>query len=149
MDEITKQFYEEMRIRVPKNKRGNIHWQSILGGQFDSSIASQYKKAEIEGTLPGVGVLVNLIAIFSKSELEFYVLYKMRNGCPKMTTIKKYEDFFGKPYMGKRPIPTKKNSGLTSEERELEEKRKRTPFERVVRRRALMEHVWALEQNGV
>lgn len=149
MDEVTKQFYEEMRIRAPKNARGNISWQSILGGCYDSSIASQYKRAENEGLLPAVGILLNLNAIFSKSELEFYVLYKMRNGRPKMTTIKKYENFFGKPYPGKRPIPTKKNTGLSYEERELEIKRKRSPFEKKRRRRLLMEHVWQMEAAGL
>lgn len=147
MDEVVQEFHKEFEKRAPKNARGNISWQSILGGSFDSSIASQYKKAEIEGELPGVGVLINLGAIFSKRELEFYVLYKMRNGRPKMTTIKKYEDFFGKPYTGKKPIPTKKNSGPTSEERKLEEKRKRTPFEKEVRRRLWRQHVWNTERG--
>lgn len=148
MDEITKQFYQDVETFAPRNHKDNFDWKALVGYDYDANIPSSYFTARSSGNLPSVYVIAAMSSIFSKDELKRYALHKLKT-TKRLTNkiIKEYEVAFGEDYSGRRPGT--KTLKVTSEERELEIKRKRSPFEKKKRRMLLMEHVWQMEAAGL
>lgn len=148
MDEVTKQFYEEVEQFAPRNHKNGFDWKILVGHDYDANIPSNYFTARSNGKLPSVYVIAAMSSIFSKDELKRYALHKLR-ATKRLTNkiIKEYEVAFGEDYSGRRPGT--KMPKVTSEERELEIKRQRSPFEKKKRRMLLMEHVWQMEAAGL
>lgn len=148
MDEVTKQFYQDVETFAPRNHKNGFDWKVLAGHDFDANIPSNYFTARSKGNLPSVYVIAAMSSIFSKDELKRYALHKLKT-TKRLTTkiIKEYEVAFGETYSGRRPGT--KTLKVTPEERELEIKRKRSPFEKKKRRMLLMEHVWQMEAAGL
>ncbi|MBJ6746412.1 hypothetical protein JEQ21_08100 [Streptococcus sp. 121] len=148
MDEITKQFYEEVDRFAPRNHKNQIDWKTLLVGEYDANILANYYQSRKRGVLPPVYVIAAMISTFSKEELKRYALHKLRT-TKKLTNkvIEEYENVFREGYSGRRPGSKVLNG--TSEERELEIKRQRTPFEKKKCRKLFMERVWQMEAAGL
>ena len=141
---VAEEFYYELEKRAPRY--GNkLNWQEILGSDYRRAYYACYKANKRKGRLPSVNDILCLHRIFSMEELEKYCLHKLNAGNAYATQIIAYEEFFEKKFTRK----TKINRRDLIEERELEEKRKRSKFEREVRRRAFIEEVWQIEQGGL
>lgn len=152
MDEVTKQFYEEVERFAPRNHRGEINWQVFLGNDYDINIPSNYYQARKTEILPPVHIIAALTYFFQKDQLEQFAFHKLKTSKRiQQKAIAEYEKLFNKPYTGRRPRKRRRKEDLqlSLEERELEIKRQRTPLEKRLRRRTLIERVWQMESEGL
>lgn len=152
MDEVTKQFYEDVERFAPRNHKNEIDWKTLLGSNYDAAISGKYYVPKSKETLPSIRTIALFTYLFSKEQLEQFAFHKLKTSKKlQQKDITEYEKLFGKSYTGRRQRKRiqKEDLQLSLEERELEIKRKRSPLEKKLRKEALIAHVWVMSAKGL